>query len=208
MRIGLTGGIASGKSTVSAYLASLGLEIVDADIIAREVLVLYPEILEYLKETYGDRVFRGGVLDRRALGQIIFQDEAKKKAYLSVIMPRIISEVKKRLNSTEKSFVVLDAALLFEEGLEKEVDVTVTVFLPFEVQLERLLHRDGLSREEAVQRIRNQMPLSEKIQKSDYVVDNSGSIEETKKQMNEILKSLGFGTIKGQEDEKKKEKED
>lgn len=207
MRIGLTGGIASGKSTVSLYLASLGMEIIDGDLLAREVLVLYPEILTYLQDTYGDLIFQGGQLDRRALGRIIFQDEEKKRAYLDVIMPKIVEEARKRLKEAKGSFVVLDAALLFEEGLEKDVDITVTVFVPYEVQLERLLKRDGLTVSEAVSRIRSQMPLAEKKRRADHVVDNSGSREETYQQINEILKSLGFGEIKGQENEKKKKEE-
>ncbi len=207
MRIGLTGGIASGKSTVSLYLASLGMEIIDGDLLAREVLVLYPEILTYLQDTYGDLIFQEGQLDRRALGRIIFQDEEKKRAYLDVIMPKIVEEARKRLKEAKGSFVVLDAALLFEEGLEKDVDITVTVFVPYEVQLERLLKRDGLTVSEAVSRIRSQMPLAEKKIRADHVVDNSGSREETYQQINEILKSLGFGEIKGQENEKKKKEE-
>lgn len=207
MRIGLTGGIASGKSTVSLYLASLGMEIIDGDLLAREVLVLYPEILTYLQDTYGDLIFQEGQLDRRALGRIIFQDEEKKRAYLDVIMPKIVEEARIRLKEAKGSFVVLDAALLFEEGLEKDVDITVTVFVPYEVQLERLLKRDGLTVSEAVSRIRSQMPLAEKKRRADHVVDNSGSREETYQQINEILKSLGFGEIKGQENEKKKKEE-
>ncbi len=207
MRIGLTGGIASGKSTVSLYLASLGMEIIDGDLLAREVLVLYPEILTYLQDTYGDLIFQEGQLDRRALGRIIFQDDEKKRAYLDVIMPKIVEEARKRLKEAKGSFVVLDAALLFEEGLEKDVDITVTVFVPYEVQLERLLKRDGLTVSEAVSRIRSQMPLAEKKRRADHVVDNSGSREETYQQINEILKSLGFGEIKGQENEKKKKEE-
>ncbi len=208
MRIGLTGGIASGKSTVSLYLASLGMEIIDGDLLAREVLVLYPEILTYLQDTYGDLIFQEGQLDRRALGRIIFQDEEKKRAYLDVIMPKIVEEARNRLKEAKGSFVVLDAALLFEEGLEKDVDITVTVFVPYEVQLERLLKRDGLTVSEAVSRIRSQMPLAEKKRRADHVVDNSGSREETYQQINEILKSLGFGEIKGQENEKKKKEEE
>ena len=207
MRIGLTGGIASGKSTVSRYLASLGIEVIDGDLLAREVLVLYPEILLYLKDTYGDLIFQKGELDRRTLGRIIFQDEKKKKAYLDIIMPKIIEEARKRLKEAKESFVVLDAALLFEEGLEKDVDITVTVFVPYEVQLERLLKRDSLTVSEAVSRIRSQMPLEEKRRRADHVVDNSGSREETYQQINEILKSLGFGEIKGQDIEKKKKEE-
>ena len=183
------------------------MEIIDGDLLAREVLVLYPEILTYLQDTYGDLIFQEGQLDRRALGRIIFQDEEKKRAYLDVIMPKIVEEARKRLKEAKGSFVVLDAALLFEEGLEKDVDITVTVFVPYEVQLERLLKRDGLTVSEAVSRIRSQMPLAEKKRRADHVVDNSGSREETYQQINEILKSLGFGEIKGQENEKKKKEE-
>lgn len=207
MKIGLTGGIASGKSTVSEYLSSLGIEIVDADLLAREVLILYPEILSYLRETYGDLIFQEGVLDRRALGRIIFSDEQRKQEYLAVIMPKILHEARKRMEEAEGPLVVLDAALLFEEGLDEDVDVTITVYIPSELQLERLMNRDHLTPSEAVARIRNQMTLEEKKEKSDFVIDNSGSREDTFKQMNEILKSLGFGEIKGNESEKKKEEE-
>lgn len=207
MKIGLTGGIASGKSTVSEYLTSLGIEIVDADLLAREVLILYPEILSYLRETYGDLIFHEGVLDRRALGRIIFSDEQRKQEYLAVIMPKILHEARKRMEEAEGPLVVLDAALLFEEGLDEDVDVTITVYIPSELQLERLMNRDHLTPSEAVARIRNQMTLEEKKERSDYVIDNSGSREDTFKQMNEILKSLGFGEIKGNESEKKKEEE-
>jgi dephospho-CoA kinase len=208
MKIGLTGGIASGKSTVSEYLSSLGIEIVDADLLAREVLILYPEILSYLRETYGDLIFQEGVLDRRALGRIIFSDEQRKQEYLAVIMPKILHEARKRMEEAEGPLVVLDAALLFEEGLDEDVDVTITVYIPSELQLERLMNRDHLTPSEAVARIRNQMTLEEKKERSDYVIDNSGSREDTFKQMNEILKSLGFGEIKGNESEKKKEEEE
>lgn len=208
MKIGLTGGIASGKSTVSEYLTSLGIEIVDADLLAREVLILYPEILSYLRETYGDLIFQEGVLDRRALGRIIFSDEQRKQEYLAVIMPKILHEARKRMEEAEGPLVVLDAALLFEEGLDEDVDVTITVYIPSELQLERLMNRDHLTPSEAVARIRNQMTLEEKKERSDYVIDNSGSREDTFKQMNEILKSLGFGEIKGNESEKKKEEEE
>lgn len=207
MKIGLTGGIASGKSTVSEYLTSLGIEIVDADLLAREVLILYPEILSYLRETYGDLIFHEGVLDRRALGRIIFSDEQRKQEYLAVIMPKILHEARKRMEEAEGPLVVLDAALLFEEGLDEDVDVTITVYIPSELQLERLMNRDHLTPSEAVARIRNQMTLEEKKERSDFVIDNSGSREDTFKQMNEILKSLGFGEIKGNESEKKKEEE-
>lgn len=207
MKIGLTGGIASGKSTVSEYLSSLGIEIVDADLLAREVLILYPEILSYLRETYGDLIFHEGVLDRRALGRIIFSDEQRKQEYLAVIMPKILHEARKRMEEAEGPLVVLDAALLFEEGLDEDVDVTITVYIPSELQLERLMNRDHLTPSEAAARIRNQMTLEEKKERSDFVIDNSGSREDTFKQMNEILKSLGFGEIKGNESEKKKEEE-
>src|SRR5690606_38951396 len=106
MKIGLTGGIASGKSTVSEYLTSLGIEIVDADLLAREVLILYPEILSYLRETYGDLIFHEGVLDRRALGRIIFSDEQRKQEYLAVIMPKILHEARKRMEEAEGPLVV------------------------------------------------------------------------------------------------------
>lgn len=192
MKIGLTGGIASGKSMLSAYAKALGIQVIDADVVSREVLDLYPEILTYLEETYGDLVVQEGKLLRRALGRIIFQDPEKKKAYLSVIMPKILWEIKKRLEETQEPWVLLDAPLLFEEGLDKEVDVTVVVWVSEETQERRLMERDGYRKEEAKARIAAQWSLGYKKTLADHVIDNEGTKEESQEAFLALLTSLGF----------------
>lgn len=204
VKIGLTGGIATGKTTISTHLRSLGIRVIDADEIAREVLDLYPEILEYLSRTYGDRVFKDGKLDRKALGRIIFQSEEDRRDYLSVIMPRIREEIGKRLKEENRAFVVLDAPLLFEENFHKDVDVTITVYADENVQLKRLMARDGYTEDEARRRIRAQMDLEEKMKLSTYVINNSGSLEDTIEDLEKILERLGFYNEKEEEIEEEK----
>ncbi|HSR04718.1 MAG TPA: dephospho-CoA kinase [Proteiniclasticum sp.] len=204
VKIGLTGGIATGKTTVSKYLQSLGIKVIDADLIAREVLDLYPEILHYLKERYGDRVIRDGKLDRKALGKIVFQNKDDRRSYLQVIMPRIRQEIEKRLEESVDEITVLDAPLLFEEGFQKDVDLTITVYADESVQLQRLRERDGFTEEEARNRISAQMDLKEKRNLSTYVLNNSGSLEDTLLDLHAILEKIGFEYESKKEYEKKK----
>ncbi|MGB4589915.1 MAG: dephospho-CoA kinase [Clostridiaceae bacterium] len=193
IRIGVTGGIASGKTTIVNYLKCLGLKVIDADLIAREVLDLYPEIMSYLKVTYGDQVIKNGILDRKALGNIIFNSIIDRKNYNDVIMPRIREEVDKRFQELEnESFVVLDAPLLFEEKFEEETDVTITIYVDKYTQLKRLMKRDNLTEKEALTRIEAQMDISEKIKKSDFVVNNSGDLTDTITELSLVLKKVGF----------------
>ena len=193
MKIGITGGIASGKTTIVNYLKSLGLKVIDADLIAREVLDLYPEILAYLKETYGERIFNDGILNRKALGNIIFNCRRDRENYNNVIMPRIKEEVEKRFQELKhEKFVVLDAPLLFEEKFEDETDVNITIYVDKYTQLKRLIERDKLTEKEAWARIEAQMHISEKIKKSDFVVNNSGDLTDTITEISLVLKKVGF----------------
>lgn len=205
VKIGLTGGIATGKTTISKYLSSLGIPVIDADLIAREVLTIYPEILEYLRKTYGDRVFSGGKLDRRALGRIVFQDKEALSSYLQVIMPRIRQEIEKRLEESEEECIVLDAPLLFEEGFQKDVDLTITVYAQERVQLQRLKERDGFTEEEARRRISAQMDLQEKMDRSTYVLNNSGQLEDTIRDLHAILDKIGIKYGKKETEKKKRD---
>lgn len=204
VKIGLTGGIATGKTTISRHLSSLGIKVIDADEIAREVLDLYPEILRYLRSTYGDRVFKDGKLDRKALGRIIFQSDEDRKNYHDIIMPRIREEIGRRLKEENGAFVVLDAPLLFEENFHKDVDVTITVYADENVQLRRLMARDGFTEDEARRRIRTQMNLEEKMRLSTYVVNNSGKLQDSLEDLEKILERLGFYDEKEEEIEEEK----
>ncbi len=192
IKIGLTGGIATGKTTVSHHLKAMGFKVIEADEIAREVLDIYPEIMTYLKNTYGERIFTQGKLNRRLLGKIIFRNEIHREEYRQVIMPRIIQEIKKRLEHYEEDIIFLDAPLLFEEGLDEDMDFTLTVYVRASVQLKRLMERDGYTQDEAKKRIKAQMSLDEKASLSDYVLYNEGEREETFKALEKILHLLGW----------------
>jgi dephospho-CoA kinase len=196
IRIGLTGGIASGKSTVARTIREKGIAVIDADIIAREVLTLYPAIIDYLKGKYGNTVFREGELDRKALGRIIFSSEEDRRAYMEIIIPFIRKEIGVRMQTLEdggESVAVLDAPLLFEEGLHEEMDYTILVFCEPEVQLERLMKRDSLTREEALSRIRSQMDMDRKLRCADFVVDNSYGLDRTFDELGMIFSKIGIG---------------
>lgn len=186
-RIGLTGGIASGKSTVTDMLRQLGATVIDTDAIAREMVEPGQPAWTLIKERYGaDASHPDGNLDRTWLGRRVFTDEAEKKWLEALLHPRIRKRAEelavRALNDGER-VVVFDVPLLYESGWEKQMDEVWTVFVPREIQEERLLARDGLKREEISQRIDSQWPIGIKADKADLIICNSGKIEETKKQV-------------------------
>ncbi len=190
MNVGLTGGIACGKSTVSRMLETRGARIVDADRIARDVVQPGQPALLDIRETFGDDVIGAdGFLDRKRLGSIVFGDETARKKLEAITHPRIRAEIARRMeewNATEPgSLVVVDIPLLFESKLDKlyAFEDILVVYVPRAVQLARLMARDGLSREDAERRIDAQMPIEEKRKLADVVIDNSGSPEETERQV-------------------------
>jgi dephospho-CoA kinase len=195
LRIGVTGGIASGKTTVVRHISGKGIPVVDADIVSREVLELYPRIMEYLKAKYGDLVFKNGLLDRKELGRIIFSSEKDRKAYTDVIMPFIRLEIEKRLDELESKgyeAAILDAPLLFEEGFEKDMDCSILIYAEPSVQLQRLMKRNEITEEEARRMITSQMPVKKKLELADYVVDNSGDLERTKEEIDMVFMKMGI----------------
>lgn len=196
MNIGLTGGIACGKSTVASMLVRRGANLVDADQIAREVVLPGSPVLGQVAERFGSAVLRpDGSLDRKALGAIVFHDEKARKDLESLLHPPIRALMKERMESFQQEapdkLVVVDVPLLFESKLEPMFEEVVLVYIPRELQLVRLQARDGLSREEAQRRLDAQMPIEEKKRLADTIIDNSGSIEETERQI------AGFWVRKG-----------
>ncbi|MED3764775.1 dephospho-CoA kinase [Ureibacillus sp. FSL K6-8385] len=195
MIIGLTGSIASGKSTVSKMLKEYGFPIVDADVVARQVVEPGSETLNKIAEAFGKEVLtETGELDRKKLGSIIFNDEEKRQLLNSIIHPAIRKEMLRQrdeyLAKGEKT-VIMDIPLLFESKLQHFVDKILVVAVSEEVQLERLMKRNQLSEEEAKARIRSQLPMPVKVQGADAVIDNNGTIEETRRQLEKILKEWG-----------------
>ncbi|NLC66268.1 MAG: dephospho-CoA kinase [Clostridium sp.] len=193
IKIGLTGGIASGKTTVSTYAKEKGIRVIDADLVARDVLDRYPEILKYLKKQYGDLIFDNEILNRKKLGDLIFTDIKKRKEYEKVIMPFIIHDIEDKIKEFEKgpeTLLIIDAALLFENSLDKEMDFNILVYLDEKTQIKRILKRDKISENQAIKRIESQMTLEDKKMKSDFIIDNSGDREYSYTQFDKIIKEI------------------
>ena len=182
--LGLTGGIASGKSTVSEYIASYGVPIVDADLVARDVMKAgAPAVLE-IRDQFGEEVLlENGEINREYLGSLVFNSFEKRKQLNAIVQGRIREALEKEIAKhleEEPPLLVLDIPLLYEEGYEDEVDEVMVVYVEAEVQKERLLKRDeNLSEEDVVNRIYSQMPLIEKSKLADVVINNNGTVNET-----------------------------
>ncbi|MER2173558.1 MAG: dephospho-CoA kinase [Carnobacterium sp.] len=185
--LGLTGSIATGKSTVSNIFKEQGFPVVDADLGAREVVKPGTEGLSEIKKQFGDRVILAdGTLNRAALGKIVFKDEKQREKLNTILSKRIyqwMMDQKKECLKRDPAILVLDIPLLFEAGYEKEVDQVMVVSTSKEIQIDRLMKRDKIGKEEAIQKINSQLPISEKIVLGDSVIDNSGSTENTKQQV-------------------------
>jgi dephospho-CoA kinase len=189
--IGLTGGIATGKSSVSDYLNSVYyLPVFDADIYAREAVEKNSPILTAIFQRYGDKVkLADGCLDRKALGTIIFNDEREKAWLESQIHPYVKSRIIDRLATTQDSTVVLAIPLLFEAAMTDLVTEIWVVWCDRKTQVKRLQQRDCLTVEQAQIRIDSQMLLSEKIEWADVVLDNNRSLEDLWHQIDHFLSS-------------------
>lgn len=189
--VGLTGGIASGKSTVANMIKEMGIEVIDADIEARKAVeigeVAYEQIITY----FGEAILNDDhTINRSQLGEIIFNDSAKRQKLNEIVHPdvrRRMNEKKEAAISRGDQVVVLDIPLLFESGLKHMVDVVLLVYVEKDVQLQRLMERNQLTMEEALARIQSQMPIEDKRKLADKVIYNNGSIDNTKKQLIELL---------------------
>jgi len=191
MIIGLTGSIASGKSTVSSMLKNRGFPIIDADLVARKVVEKGEPALQEITDSFGEEVLLpDGTLNRAKLGSIIFNDPAKRKQLNDIIHPAIRVEMLRQRDewlSQGAETVVMDIPLLFESRLQHFVDKILVVSVTEEIQLKRLMERNQLSEEEAMSRIRSQLPISEKEKGADAVIYNNGTIEGTEEQLDKIL---------------------
>ena len=189
--IGLTGGIASGKSTVANMLRGKSIPIVDADVVAREVVEIGTDTYKKLVSEFGQEILNSDkTLNRPKLGSIIFQDQEKREKLNSIMHPSIRTSMKEKTQKYIEDghdVVVMDIPLLFESKLTHLVDKTLLVFVTEKTQLKRLMERNDLTEKEATDRIQSQMPLSEKVKLSHAVIDNNGSLTKTEQQLNEIL---------------------
>lgn len=194
LKIGLTGGIGSGKSTISNMLKNKGIKVIDADVISRQVLEKYTEIIDEIGKSFGSEfINEEGKLKRREFGRKIFEDEKKRKAYENIIIPFIKKEIYseiKLLEEAKELLCVLDAPTLIEHGLHKEMDYNILVWVDDKTQLKRVMKRDSLTKEDAGIRINSQIPLEQKKQQVNYIIDNSLDVVSSKRQLERILQEI------------------
>lgn len=185
--IGLTGGIASGKSTVTTLLRDLGAAIIDADVIARKVVEPGEPVWQNIVKEFGPEfLLPGGKLDRKKLGDLVFANKDKRQILDDITHPRVKQEINDRLEGLRQSgvkAVVLDIPLLIEVGWQHMADTVWVVYVDRETQLRRLVERDKLNREDAIARIHSQMCLDDKVKYADVLIDNSKDLDYTRKQV-------------------------
>ena len=193
--IGLTGGIATGKSTVSAMLKKAGAIIVDADRIARDVVKKgLPAYREIVAQFGTEVLLPDGEINRNMLGDIIFNDHQKKQLLNSIVHPYVNEEVNRQIIQIQKTHpnavIVLDIPLLIEAGMHDDLSEIIVVYTPQDIQIQRLMQRDRISEADALARVQSQMSIEEKKQQATLVIDNSGTIENTRRLTLDIFKRL------------------
>ena len=192
-RIGLTGGIATGKSYVVRRLRHAGVPVVDADVLAREAVAPGSGGLAAVVARFGEGVLTAdGELDRPRLGALVFADADARRDLEAIIHPLVRRGIADFFEQqpSDTPFAVADIPLLYETGREIDFDVVIVAACPPEMQLERLMARNGLSRDEAAQRMAAQMPIGEKTERADHVIDTSGTYDETRAQVARVLREL------------------
>lgn len=191
--IGLTGGIASGKSTVANLIRNLKLPLIDSDQVARDVM-LKPEVIKELRDVFGNEIFDDeGKLSRKTLARIIYTDENKRNNLNEIVHPLVRKEIEKQLNHDYQdcALVFVDVPLLYESGFDQMMDEVIVVYVPKDVQLDRLIKRDHIEETYAHKKIEAQEDLEQKAKKADYVIDNSRSVDYTNRQLHKVLEEIG-----------------
>lgn len=194
LKVGLTGGIGSGKSTVSNLFLQHNIPVIDADIISREIFNIYPEAKTEIRHQFGENIFdEQGNLKRRELGNLVFKCTSLRKKLEDITLPFIIKEIFKRIeeyNKAGEKICVIDAPTLIEVKLHTDMDVNIVVWVDLQTQISRVFTRDKLSNEEILNRIKAQMPLDEKKSYANFIIDNRGNFESTKEQFEVVLNKL------------------
>lgn len=199
LNIGITGSIACGKSTVSNYLKDKGYTIIDADKLGHTALTS-DEVREKLEKSFGLRIIENNEISREKLGKLVFGNEENLKILNSIVHPYIRRQILQlQEKHSDERLVFLDIALLFEAGFEDLVEKIIVVHINEKEQLTRLMNRNSLSSEAAMNRIKSQMSSEDKSKLGDYVINNSNTKEETYRQIDLILDELERGVIKNDE---------
>lgn len=191
IKIGLTGGIGTGKSTVSNILKNEGFKVIDADVIAKDVLEKNPRILDMVRTQFGSGFFDWrGEFRRREFANHIFRFPKQRVKYESIIMPYIkeaLDEETKFYEKNREKIIIIDAPTLIENNMQSEMDYIVLVYADNSVQIQRVMSRDKLNKADAVSRINSQMTLEEKKEFANVIIDNNGELLETQKQVYDFI---------------------
>ncbi|MDY6866012.1 MAG: dephospho-CoA kinase [Halobacteriota archaeon] len=195
INVGLTGGIATGKSLVSKFFKELGAYIIDYDQVSREIVEPDQNVWKRIVEYFGDDILNSDrSIDREKLGKIVFDNPEKRKELEAITHPEIFIEVRRRVSDIKKAdsdaLIIQDIPLLFEAKLEKTVDKIIVVRTSAAIQKKRLMDRDGFSESDAEKRLKAQMPLDEKVKLADFVISNDGTVSETKKAVKDLFLAL------------------
>ncbi|HEX2975577.1 MAG TPA: dephospho-CoA kinase [Bacteroidales bacterium] len=172
-RLGITGGIGSGKTSVCKVFEMLGVPVFSADPVARDIMDHDEKIIDNINAIIGRDLYRNGGLDRAVLANLIFNDRELLEKVNSIVHPEVFRRFDEWAAGQNAAYVIMEAAILFESGASEKVDRVLTVTAPVEERIARVMHRNNLSREQVLERINNQMPDDERIRLSDYVISNS-----------------------------------
>ncbi len=189
--IGLTGSFGSGKSTVAGIFAAYGARVIDADKIARAAVRRGSKVYKKIVTSFGNRVLaRDKAIDRRKLAELIFNDPKQLKRLNAIIHPEVIRIIKAKINSLKKGVIVLDAPLLLEANLQRILDCLIVVKISRDKQFSRLIKRRSLKRADILKRIKSQISQKMKLRFADFIINNSGSLANTRKQVAQIRRKL------------------
>ena len=187
--IGVTGQLGTGKSTVAAMFAELGASVINADILAHRALRPYGQCYKKVVKTFGKSILNKTEIDHAKLSQIVFADEKQLRKLEKIVHPFVVKETRKQVAAFMKAgqeVIVLDVPLLFEAGMDKLTDITIAVKVSKAIQLARCARQGRLNRSQAIQRMRFQLPMSEKVRRADVIINNAGTLPQTKKQVKKI----------------------
>lgn len=194
MVLGLTGGIATGKTAVSDIFKEMNFDIIDNDIISREVID-YPEIIQMLRKEFGDSIMEDNTVNRKKLRNLVFNNKEKVNKLNNIMHPAIIKITQDKINELKKQkkeLIIVVIPLLFEVKLEYLVDKILLITANRKIQTERVMKRDNSNEEDAQNIINSQMPIEEKITKSDYIIENNGTLTELKEKILTFLNNLNY----------------
>jgi dephospho-CoA kinase len=187
LTVGITGGIGAGKTTVCKIFEELGAKVIYADELAKEIMENDESLKKKIKKIFGEKSYIGGKLNRKFIADIIFSSDEKRKLLESIVHPavikRILSDLKKIADEGKYNFVIVEAALIFESGFDKELDYVLVVDADDEIKIKRIMERDKFSKEEVLKRMRAQLDSKIKKELADMVIINDGDIDELRKKV-------------------------